>query len=56
MAKSCGQFSVQLKLQPTIVTMGLRKLPLLPARHTMHLMVKAAVTVYVTAIENQQTA
>jgi hypothetical protein len=29
-----------------IVKMGLKKLPLLPARHTMHLMAKAAVTVY----------
>lgn len=38
-----------------IVTMGLRKLPLLPARHTMHLMAKAAVTVYEAAVENQQT-
>jgi len=28
-----------------IVKMGLEKLPLLPARHTMHLMAKAAVTV-----------
>ena len=38
-----------------IVTMGLGKLPLLPARHTMHLMAKAAVTVYEAAVENQQT-
>jgi len=38
-----------------IVTMGLRKLPLLPARHTMHLMAKAAVTVYEAAVENQRT-
>jgi len=28
-----------------IVKMGLKKLPLLPARHTMHQMAKAAVTV-----------
>ena len=38
-----------------IVTMGLRKLPLLPARHTMHLMAKAAVTVYEAAVEKQRT-
>ena len=35
-----------------IVKMGVRKLPLLPARHTMHLMAKAAVTVYEAAVEN----
>ena len=35
-----------------IVNMGIRKLPLLPSRHTMHLMAKAAVTVYEAAIEN----
>lgn len=35
-----------------IVHMGLKKLPLLPARHTMHLMAKAAVAVYESAVEN----
>ena len=34
--------------------MGLRKLSLLPSRHTMHLMAKAAVTVYEAAVENQR--
>jgi hypothetical protein len=34
--------------------MGLKKLPLLPDRHTMHLMAKAAVTVYEAAVENQR--
>ena len=29
-----------------IVGMGLKKLPLLPSRQTMHLMAKAAVTVF----------
>jgi hypothetical protein len=29
-----------------IVKMGVRKLPLLPSRQTMHLMAKAAVAVY----------
>jgi hypothetical protein len=37
-----------------IVKMGLKTLPLLPARHTMHLMAKAAVTVYEAAVENQR--
>ena len=40
----------------TIVKMGLKKLPLLPARHTMHLMAKAAVAVYEAAVENQHRA
>ena len=34
-----------------IVKMGLKKLPLLPARHTTHLMAKAAVMVYEAAVE-----
>jgi len=37
-----------------IVKMGLKKLPRLPNRHTMHLMAKAAVTVYEAAVKNQQ--
>ena len=37
-----------------IVKMGLKKLPLLPSDHTLHLMVKAAVTVYEAAVENQR--
>lgn len=36
-----------------ILSMGLKKLPLLPARHTMHLMAKAAVSVYEAAVANQ---
>ena len=38
----------------TIVKMGLKKLPLLPTPHTMHLMAKAAVTVCEAAVENQR--
>jgi hypothetical protein len=34
--------------------MGLKKLPLLPARHAMHLMAKAAVTVYKAAVEDNK--
>jgi MinD-like ATPase involved in chromosome partitioning or flagellar assembly len=37
-----------------IVKMGVKKLPLLPSRHTMHLMAKAAVAVYEAAVENQE--
>ena len=40
----------------TIAKMGLKQLPLLPARHTMHMMAKAAVAVYEAAVENQQRA
>jgi hypothetical protein len=36
-----------------IVKMGLKKLPLLPSHHTIHLMAKAAVTVYKAAVINQ---
>lgn len=32
-----------------------RSLPLLPSQQTMHLMAKAAVTVYETAVENHQS-
>jgi len=34
-----------------IVKMGVRKLPILPSRHTMQLMAKAAVAVYEAAVE-----
>lgn len=37
-----------------ISRLGLRHLPLLPSQQTMHLMAKAAVTVYETAVENQR--
>ncbi len=37
-----------------VVKMGLKKLPLLPDRRTMHLMAKAAVAVYEAAVENQR--
>lgn len=36
-----------------ISDMGFKRLQLLPTRQTMHLMAKAAVTVYETAVENQ---
>jgi hypothetical protein len=34
--------------------LGLRRLPLLPSQQTMHLMAKAAVAVYESAVENQK--
>jgi hypothetical protein len=37
-----------------IVGMGLKRLPLLPNRQTMHLMAKAATAVYEAAVENQE--
>jgi hypothetical protein len=43
---------VEESIAEIIVQMGLRKLPLLPSRHTMHLMAKAAVAVYEAAVEN----
>lgn len=36
-----------------VMRLGLRDLPLLPSQQTMHLMAKAAVTVYEAAIENR---
>lgn len=37
-----------------VVKMGLKKLPLLPAHHTMHMMAKAAVSVYEAVAEHPQ--
>jgi hypothetical protein len=37
-----------------IMKMGLKRLPLLPSQQTIHLMAKAAVAVYETAVEDQQ--
>ncbi len=34
--------------------LGRRRLPLLPSQQTMHLMDKAAITVYESAVENQR--
>ncbi len=34
--------------------LGRRRLPLMPSQQTMHLMAKAAVTVYESAVENQR--
>ncbi len=45
---------IEAAIAEVIVKMGLKKLPLLPPRRTMHLMAKAAVAVYEAAVENQQ--
>ena len=37
-----------------ILNLGHEKLPLLPARQTMHLMAKAAVSVYEAVVENNK--
>ena len=36
-----------------VARMGLGELPLLPSQQTMHLMAKAAVAVFESAVENQ---
>ncbi len=36
-----------------VVKMNLKKLPLLPSRHTIQMMAKAAVAVYEAAVESQ---
>lgn len=46
--------NIEEAIAEVIMKMGLRDLPLLPSGQTMHLMSKAAVTVYETAVENQQ--
>jgi hypothetical protein len=52
--KTVGKMERELEeaVAQVIVGMGLKKLPLLPDRHTMHLMAKAAVAVYEAAVEN----
>ena len=44
--------TIEEAIAEVIMKMGLKKLPLLPSRHTMHLMAKAAVAVYEAAVEN----
>ncbi|MCA9118702.1 MAG: hypothetical protein H6822_04495 [Planctomycetaceae bacterium] len=49
---------LEVKIEQTIADafaqVGPNRLPLVPTRRTMHLMAKAAVTVYETAVENQR--
>ena len=37
-----------------VVKMGLKRLPLLPSRHTFQMMAKAAVAVYEAAVESRR--
>lgn len=46
--------NVEEAIAEVIVKMGLKKLPLLPSRHTFQMMAKAAVAVYEAAVENQR--
>jgi len=39
-----------------VVSMGLKRLPLLPSRHTFQMMAKSAVAVYEAAVENYRPA
>jgi len=52
--KTVGKLERELEdsIAQVIVGIGLKKLPLLPDRHTLHLMAKAAVAVYEAAVEN----
>lgn len=43
---------IEAAVADVILELGLRRLPLLPSRRTMHLMAKAAVATYETAVEN----
>jgi hypothetical protein len=47
------EVKIEKAIAEVIEKMGLKKLPLLPDRRTMHLMAKAAVTVYEAAVENK---
>ena len=52
--KTVGKLERELEdsIAQVIVGIGLKRLPLLPDRHTLHLMAKAAVAVYEAAVEN----
>jgi hypothetical protein len=39
-----------------ILKMGLKKLPLLPSRHTIQMMAKASAAVYEAAVENGRSS
>lgn len=42
-------------IMDVVAHLGLRKLPLLPSDRTMQLMAKAAVAVYMAAVENESS-
>ena len=43
---------IEKAIAETIMEMGLKRLPLLPSQRTMHLMAKAAVSVYEAAAQS----
>jgi hypothetical protein len=43
---------IEVAIAGVVARLGLRKLPLLPTQHTMHLMAKAAAAVYEAAVES----
>lgn len=45
---------IEQAIAEVLMKTGNKKLPLLPDRHTMHLMAKAAVTVFEAAIHNRR--
>ena len=45
---------IETSVAEVVSRLGLRNLPLLPSRQTMHLLAKAAVTVYEAAVENPE--
>ncbi len=45
---------IEKAIADVIVRQGFKKLPLMPSQQTMHLMAKAAVSVYEAAVENQE--
>ena len=55
--KTVGKLERELEeaIAAVVARLGLRRLPLLPSRQTMHLMSKAAVAVYESAVENQRS-
>jgi MinD-like ATPase involved in chromosome partitioning or flagellar assembly len=50
------EWQLEKAIAEVILDMGMRKLPLLPSQPTMHLMAKAAVSVYEAAAENHRDA
>jgi hypothetical protein len=48
------EWQLEKAIAEVILEMGTGKLPLLPSQPTMHLMAKAAVSVYESAVENHR--
>ena len=46
---------IETAIAEVVMKLGLKQLPLLPSHQTMHLMSKAAVTVYEAAVDNQHS-